>query len=1090
MEDPILSLEPALASSPMIAVVGLGCWYPGIRGPGQLWENVLARRQEFRRMPDSRMRRHDYFDPDPATPDKTYGQRAALIDGFRFDWARRRIPQATFASTDIVHWLALEVADQALKNAGFSTILPCERTGVIVGNTLTGEQTRAQSLRLRWPFVRRALEAAASVRGLPADLRDELAGSMEELFKSAFAPVTEDTLAGALSNTIAGRICNYFDFRGGGYTVDGACCSSLLAICTAANLLSSRDLDMALVGGVDISLDAFEMVGFAKTGALSAGDMRVYDRRADGFIPGEGCGFVVLKRLADALAAGDKTYAVIRGWGVSSDGKGGLMTPSRAGQALALKRAYDKAGFCPDQLDFIEGHGTGTRVGDAVELDAIASMLGADASSRRCGVTSFKSIVGHTKAAAGVGAFIKAVIAVNRRVLPPTAGCAQPSAVFDKPPQGLYPILQGQILPPEAKVRCGVSAMGFGGINAHVMLESAGIPWAELAPALGERALLASHQDSEVFVFGASDLDHLQGELVRVAEFAGQLSCGDLTDLAAHLSEHLPTVCPARAAVIAETADELAERLRAVAERLRQESLRAGEIAGGPRGAWWLSWRPKRTRLGFAFPGQGSQQLGMARILVERYSWARDLAVRADQWLAEAGSAPITPVLFRPLDRASGPEQLQQWGEALAQTEVAQPAVCLASLLYAQLLARLGVTPAVVAGHSLGELTALRLAGALDDETFFRLAAVRGQLMASSDGKRGAMASLACSADVAEDWCARVPGYLVVANHNSLRQSVISGDERAVAAVIQRASGQGMAAKRLPVSGAFHSSMMSQATQRLRAQDWLPRTTSLTIPVFSSVSGCALPASLDLASHLAAQLTAPVKWLDVVQSLRDQCDLLIEVGPGQVLSGLVADINGPDGPTCLPVAAKANASRDLNQVLARTFIQGVDVRWQELYVSRLVRPLVPPSQRLFIDNPCERPFAGVPREVAPTTTRCSAKASPAAHPVVVTDLEKLVLNLAAERTGFSGDSIALEARLLDDLNLDSIKAAELVAAVAKLAGAAGKLDPSQLANATLEEVTMAVRAALTNQAEEIPGAADAHDTWVRDFAIEYVDMAQ
>ncbi|MFM6404117.1 MAG: beta-ketoacyl synthase N-terminal-like domain-containing protein, partial [Microcystis sp.] len=197
----------------------------------------------------------------------------------------------------------------------------------------------------RWPYVRRALRAAAEVKGLSGTIVEELLETMEKFYKSVFPPITEDSLAGGLSNTIAGRICNFFNFDGGGYTVDGACSSSLIAVVTAANALSNGDLDMALAGGIDISLDTFELIGFAKTGALTAQDMRVYDRRASGFVPGEGCGFVVLKRLEDARKAGDFVYAILKGWGISSDGKGGITAPSKFGQSKALLRAYQKAGY-------------------------------------------------------------------------------------------------------------------------------------------------------------------------------------------------------------------------------------------------------------------------------------------------------------------------------------------------------------------------------------------------------------------------------------------------------------------------------------------------------------------------------------------------------------------------------------------------------------------------------------------------------------------------------------------------------------------------------------------------------------------------
>jgi enediyne polyketide synthase len=220
-----------------IAVIGLACWYPDARTPLQLWENILGRRRQFRRFPDCRMPMADYYHPDPKVPDKTYGTRGAFIDGFTFDWVARRVPFSTFRSTDIAHWLAL----QAIFDAGYSKeSIAGERTGVIVGNTLTGEQTRSNTMRLRWPYVRRALHAAARSSGLDPGQVLEIETAMESFFKSAFPPVTEDTLAGGLSNTIAGRICNVLDLHGGGYTVDGACSSSLLAVVTAAKDLGQR----------------------------------------------------------------------------------------------------------------------------------------------------------------------------------------------------------------------------------------------------------------------------------------------------------------------------------------------------------------------------------------------------------------------------------------------------------------------------------------------------------------------------------------------------------------------------------------------------------------------------------------------------------------------------------------------------------------------------------------------------------------------------------------------------------------------------------------------------------------------------------
>ncbi|CAM5382372.1 hypothetical protein SGRI78S_02176 [Streptomyces griseus subsp. griseus] len=353
-----------------IAIVGVSCSYPDATTPRELWENAVAGRRAFRRLPDVRMRLDDYYDPDPAVPDKFYARNAAVLEGWEFDRVAHRIAGGTYRSTDLTHWLALDTATRALADAGFPAGegLPRERTGVVVGNTLTGEFARANVMRLRWPYVRRVL--ADALKG--QDWGDERLGAflegVEDAYKQPFPAIDEDTLAGGLSNTIAGRICNHFDLNGGGYTVDGACSSSLLSVTTASASLLNGDLDVAVAGGVDMSIDPFEIIGFAKTGALARTEMRLYDRGSNGFWPGEGCGMVVLMREEDALAAGHRVYASIAGWGISSDGQGGITRPEVSGYQLALARAYERAGFGIDTVPLFEGHGTGTAVGDATEL--------------------------------------------------------------------------------------------------------------------------------------------------------------------------------------------------------------------------------------------------------------------------------------------------------------------------------------------------------------------------------------------------------------------------------------------------------------------------------------------------------------------------------------------------------------------------------------------------------------------------------------------------------------------------------------------------------------------------------------------------
>ena len=952
------------ACSPEIAVVGISGHYPGAQTLQHFWENVLARRQQFRRMPDIRLPLSDYYHPDPAAPDTTYGSRAAVLDGFQFDWAKRRIPKTTVDTTDIVHWLTLEIAIAALEDAGFSRkTVPTDRTGVVLGNTMTGEQTRSATVRLRWPFVRKTLRASAQARKLPPETIDDLVETMEVFYKSVFAPVTEDSLAGSLSNTIAGRVCNYFNFDGGGYTVDGACSSSLLAIADACNKLVNGDLDLALTGGVDISLDTFELIGFAKTGALTATDMTVYDRKASGFIPGEGCGFVVLKRLEDARRDGDYVYAVIRGWGISSDGKGGITAPSSIGQSKAIRRAYEKAGYSPQTLDFIEGHGTGTPKGDRTELEGVSRALAEDGepAPRTVGMTSFKSIVGHTKAASGIGAFIKTIMAVNQRIIPPTAGCHEPNPVFETTAKCLYPVITGEIRRPESTLKAGTFGAGFGGINCHVALTSGDAPTAKFKPTLDERALMVSNQDCELFILAAASVDAMLQEVHKVTEQADGISVAEMADLAAKLSQDVAEHHPIRAALIASTPEDLLAHLKHLEQILNDQPPAPGEVLNSPEQTLLLSNQVHHSRVAFLFPGQGSQRLAMARTLVERYPWAQELLAQADQQCHKAGLKPISSVIYPPLERQIDEAQGQEWKQQLAQTEVAQPAICLASLMWMRYLNQLGIKPVAVGGHSLGELTAFCAAGAFDEASLIDLAIVRGQAMSASNNEAGTMACLTCSHDIAEQLIQQANSDAVVANINSPSQTIISGSKASVDAVLQLAAKQEVQTRALPVSNAFHSSMMAAAAERFQTEasiaDVLP---SFSTRLFSGMDGQAVHPDRKLREYFADQMLSQVNFIALTQTIAAECDLMVEVGPGRVLTNLANSIT--EQAKCFSLGSKVGSAKSLNSFLAALFVQGGDVNWSALYDNRLVRPFVPASEKVFIENQCERPF-NVPENV-------------------------------------------------------------------------------------------------------------------------------
>ncbi|MEX0611698.1 MAG: beta-ketoacyl synthase N-terminal-like domain-containing protein, partial [Pirellulales bacterium] len=713
-----------------IAIIGAACQYPDASSPAELWENILAGRRAFRRLPDCRLRLDDYLSDDPQHPDTTYAANAAVITDYEFDRARFRVVGSTFRSADMTHWLALDVASRALADAGFpdGEGLPKDQVGVLVGNSLTGEFSRANVMRLRWPYVRRTVDAALVERGWSLDQRGEFLQALETEYKAPFAPVGDETLAGGLSNTIAGRICNYFDFRGGGYTVDGACASSLLAVANACTALAAGDIDIAVAGGVDLSLDPFELVGFAKVGALAKSEMRVYDARSAGFWPGEGCGLVVLIRTADALAQGCRAYALIRGWGISSDGSGGITRPEVEGQKLALQRAYRRAGFGADTIGFFEGHGTGTSVGDATELEAVLALrqcsthtpcaiaevprahdsylepssgtptrhpakpaAGCTVPATKAAIGSIKANIGHTKAAAGVAGLLKATFALHHQMLPPSVGWEQPHAKLNASDASVELLRQGRSWPADLPLRAAVSAMGFGGINTHMVLEAANPRRAEAPDARIER-LTSAIQDAELFLFGGESQEQIEQQVRRLASYAAQLSYAELSDLAAELARSI-AAGPVRAAVVAARPAELQRSLDTLLKWLAEGSEQRLDVDRGV----FLGTAARAPSIGYLFPGQGTAAS------LDGGAWA---------------------VRFPFIKQRYHDAGLPSEGDAVA-TQVAHPAIITASLAALDLFERLGIEATVGVGHSLGELAAYRWSGALAEPALMRLAIAR-----------------------------------------------------------------------------------------------------------------------------------------------------------------------------------------------------------------------------------------------------------------------------------------------------------------------------------------------------------------------------
>ncbi len=554
-----------------IAIVALACRFPDADDLASFFHTIATGRRAFRRIPPGRLDLADYYSSDPATPDATYSTRAALVEGWRFDRATFGISQATYASCDPAQWLALETAARALASAGFASGagLPAERTAAFIGNSLAGDVSRTTSLRLRWPYARRVLTDALFSAGARADLAEKVLAEAAVRYLAPFPPVTAETLAGSSPGTIAATVCGQFGFQGGGFTIDAGGASSLAAVTSACQALAGGELDVALAGGVAVSLDPLSLVGLAKLGVLATGDMRIYDASPTGFLPGEGCGMVLLMRSSDAAAAGLPIFAEILGWGVASAGQQRRADGDPGPMLLAMRKAYHHARIDPAAIAYLEGCGTGVAQVDEAELTALATLR---AEARYPAVLGAATAsIGHTGAAAGAAGLIKTVLAAANGILPPATGVGTPHQILSQGPARLRTPAEAERWPDDDVRRAAVSARSADGLSVHLVLASRPDQQApgELPPdrrrdAGQGRARARSAPVPRglghpcAFFLQACDRATLTALLARIADVAAWLSDAELRDLACQLAIEAADRGTARVAIIATRQEQLA----------------------------------------------------------------------------------------------------------------------------------------------------------------------------------------------------------------------------------------------------------------------------------------------------------------------------------------------------------------------------------------------------------------------------------------------------------------------------------------------------------------------------------------------------
>ena len=461
-----------------VAIVGLGAILPDAFDVPSFWNNIRNRRYSISEVPPERWNPELYYDPDPKAPDKTYTKLGGWVRGFQFEPLKAgiAIPPNVLAVMDQAQQWGIAAARQALLDYGYpQRSLPTERVAVILGNALAGENHYRTSLRIFLPEYLDILQSVPDFQSLPLEVRNALLTGMRNGMQRRVPAITEDTMPGELSNIIAGRIANVFNFAGPNFVTDAACASSLAALQAAFNGLMAHQFDAVLTGGVDRSMGPESFVKFSKIGALSPDGSRPYADGANGFVQGEGAVIFLMKRLEDAEKDGDRVYAVVRGIGGSSDGKGkGITAPNPLGQQRALERAWQDAGMDPASVGLIEGHGTSTRVGDVAEVNSLYAIFG-NLGLRTASVAlgSVKSNIGHLKSAAGAVGLLKTILALKEQTLPPSVNFERPNPNIPFSEMPFYVNVEAR--PWDVRSgdvrRAGVSSFGFGGTNFHIVLE-------------------------------------------------------------------------------------------------------------------------------------------------------------------------------------------------------------------------------------------------------------------------------------------------------------------------------------------------------------------------------------------------------------------------------------------------------------------------------------------------------------------------------------------------------------------------------------------------------------------------------------------
>ncbi|MEU8181975.1 amino acid adenylation domain-containing protein [Micromonospora sp. NPDC049047] len=857
------------AATEPIAIIGMACRMPSdVRDPEQFWQFLRSGGDGVRDVPDDRWDVDAFHDPTGRRPGTSYTRRGAFLDDVAsFDAAFFGVSPREAPWLDPQQRLLLEVSWSAFEDAGQAPDrLAGTETGVYLGIT-------------NYDYCQVEMQQVA-----PAELEAHYATSNASTFA-------------------AGRISYWLGLNGPSLSVDTSCSSSLVGVHLAVQALRSGECSMALAGGVNVLLSPEVFVVLSKTGALAPdGVCKTFDKKANGYARGEGCGVIVLKRLSDALAAGDPIKAVIRGSAVNQDGRSsGPTVPNPKAQQDVIRRAVRSAGVEPSQIGYVEAHGTGTPLGDPIELRALSAVLGDRGAAGPLQVGSLKTNIGHLEPAAGIAGLMKVVLALRHAEIPPHLNLSEVNPEIDLDELGVTIPTEVTAWPAGPRPRVGgVSSFGASGTNAHVVIEEA--PPVTVEPAGPDRG-------SHVLVLSAKTPAALaeltEAYTARLADAAPQ----ELADLC-HTAANGRARLPYRAAVSGSTPGEISRRLR---DPRRVD----GHVPSGTR-----------PRVAFLFTGQGSQYAAMAAELSRTEPVFRASLDECDEILR--------PLLGRPLDELLADEEL------VHQTEYAQPLLFAVEYGLAQLWTSWGVRPSAVLGHSLGELVAACVAGVLPLADGLRLAVRRGAFMAELT-EPGAMAAVFAAREVVDAALAPYADRLCVAAVNGPENFVVSGSGPALAELLTALAEQGVRTRPLNTGRAFHSPLMDPVLDRFEEEAATVGYAHPRLTLVSNVTG--RPVEQIDAAYWRDHIRRPVEFAAGITALLDDgYDTFVEIGPAPTLLGLTRRMTMDRQVRLLPsLRPRHDDWAVLTESLAGLFVAGCDIDWASFDAGRGRRKVTLPT---------------------------------------------------------------------------------------------------------------------------------------------------